>query len=126
MFSERLRTEAAARSKKGRPAHNTTGVASANWIHCDRRASIRWCAPARCAPISSTNTGKVSSAAIQSRRFMSCSSAFSPVASAAFSGSSAMPHLGQLPGPRCRTSGCMGQVYSASGLPGCCAVFGAL
>jgi hypothetical protein len=27
-------------------------------------------------------------------------------------GSSAMPHFGQEPGPGCLTSGCMGQVYS--------------
>jgi hypothetical protein len=30
-------------------------------------------------------------------------------------GSSAMPQIGQEPGPFCRISGCIGQVYSASG-----------
>jgi len=28
-----------------------------------------------------------------------------------------MPHFGQVPGPICLTSGCIGQVYSAPGSP---------
>ncbi len=33
-------------------------------------------------------------------------------------GSSAMPHRGQVPGPTCRISGCIGQVYFAPGTTG--------
>ena len=35
-------------------------------------------------------------------------------AGAGITGSSAMPHFGHVPGPRCRTSGCIGQVYIRS------------
>lgn len=45
------------------------------------------------------------------RRVMSASSGFASASGAAAgSGSSAMPHFGQNPGPRRRTSGCIGQV----------------
>jgi hypothetical protein len=45
----------------------------------------------------------------QKRRVMSRSSVLSSV-TVAISGSSAMPQSGQMPGPICRTSGCIGQV----------------
>ena len=60
--------------------------------------------------MSSTTTGTVSAAPIHSRRVMSTSSSFGPWSSVGASGSSAMPQIGQLPGPVWRTSGCMGQV----------------
>ena len=68
----------------------------------------------RCPPISSTKTGTVSAVPIQRRRVMSRSSGLSPVCSVANTGSSAMPQIGQLPGPIWRTCGCIGQVYSTS------------
>ena len=54
--------------------------------------------------------GKVSTRPIQNRRVMSTSSGLGPVSVPAISGSSAMPQIGQEPGPTFRISGCMGQV----------------
>ena len=50
---------------------------------------------------------------------MSRSSGLSPVCAVASTGSSAMPQMGQLPGPIWRIWGCIGQVYSTcvSGIP---------
>jgi hypothetical protein len=42
------------------------------------------------------------------------SSGFSSSSSSGITGSKAMPQIGQLPGPRWRIWGCIGQVYSAS------------
>ena len=63
-----------------------------------------------CAPISNVNTGSVSTSAIQKRRVMSASSGLGPESAVAISGSSAMPQIGQAPGPIWRISGCIGQV----------------
>ncbi len=41
---------------------------------------------------------------------MSASSGLGPASAVGISGSSAMPQIGQEPGPSCRTSGCIGQV----------------
>jgi hypothetical protein len=41
---------------------------------------------------------------------MSISSSFGPASALASNGSSAMPQIGQEPGPTWRTSGCIGQV----------------
>ena len=61
--------------------------------------------------VASAKTGNVRAADIQSRRVISRSSSLgSSSAVPAMSGSSAMPHFGHVPGPLCRTSGCMGQV----------------
>ena len=59
-----------------------------------------------------TTKGIVSATATQKRRRMSRSSAFSSSPAVTVRGSNAMPHLGQLPGESCTTSGCMGQVHS--------------
>ena len=48
--------------------------------------------------------------AIQNRRVMSASSGLGPVSAVMLSGSSAIPQIGQAPGPSCRISGCIGQV----------------
>ena len=71
----------------------------------------------KCAPISSTKTGMVSARPNRKRRVMSRNSGLSPVWIVATTGSSAMPQMGQFPGPICRTCGCMGQVYSMSFAP---------
>ena len=57
------------------------------------------------------SSGAVSAVEIQSRRVISESSGFSSFTDAV-RGSRAMPHIGQVPGPICRTSGCIGHVYS--------------
>jgi hypothetical protein len=41
---------------------------------------------------------------------MSASSGLGPVSAVAIDGSSAMPQIGQWPGPTCRIWGCIGQV----------------
>ena len=56
----RLRSEVQPRWKNGQPAHRTTGVARANWIQFDVWPGIRIARPVRCPPISSANTGTVS------------------------------------------------------------------
>ena len=52
------------------------------------------------------------------RRVMSSSSSFGCSSSEMCTGSSAIPQIGHEPGPICRISGCIGQVYSASGSAG--------
>ena len=56
-------------------------------------------------------SGTVKSAASQNRRVMSRSSSLSSSSPVAAIGSSAMPHLGQLPGSSRTISGCIGQVH---------------
>ncbi len=53
----------------------------------------------------------VKTAPIQKRRLKSISSGFGPSSPVGTPlGSSAMPQIGQLPGPTCSISGCIGQV----------------
>ena len=54
-------------------------------------------------------------APIQKRRVMSSSSGFGWSVGARVLASSAIPHVGQLPGATRTTSGCIGQVYSTVG-----------
>ncbi len=110
MFSRRETSEAQPRWKKGHPAHSTTGVANANWIQFDDCRLTSIIRPVRCPPISRANTGAVSARAIQKRRLMSASSALGCGSAVAVTGSSAMPQIGQAPGPACRICGCIGQV----------------
>ena len=70
--------------------------------------------------MSSATTGTVSAPPIHSRRVMSASSSFGPWSSVTSSGSSAMPQIGQLPGPTWRTSGCIGQVKIVPAATGFC------
>ena len=109
MFRCPVRTDARPRLKKGRPAQTTTGVASANSIQAVATAiPIRH--PNRCPPMSSSSRGKASAAPTQSRRIMSASSWFGGASAVISRGSSAMPQIGQLPGPTRRISGSIGQV----------------
>ena len=91
------------------PAHSTTGVESAKEIQFDHKGGTRFIRP-RWPPISIANTGRVSTSAIQNRLVMSINSGSGASSSETCSGSSAMPQIGQLPGPTCRTCGCIGQV----------------
>ncbi|MGY3440277.1 hypothetical protein ACVW17_000278 [Bradyrhizobium sp. USDA 4473] len=109
MLRLRVTTDCQPRAKNGAPAHSTTGVASTNEIQFDQPIGTRCISP-RWLPISSTNTGKVSARPIQNRRVISISSGSGPSSSETCSGSSAMPQIGQEPGPTWRTSGCIGQV----------------
>ena len=56
----------------------------------------------------------------QNRRVMSASSGLGPVSAVTVTGSSAIPQIGQEPGPGRRISGCIGQVHSTD-LPGAAA-----
>ena len=107
MLRLRVSSERQPRAKNGAPAHSTTGVASANEIQFDHGGI---CIRPRWPPISSANTGIVSASAIQNRLVMSISSGSGASSSETCSGSSAMPQIGQAPGPICFTSGCIGQV----------------
>jgi hypothetical protein len=116
MFGLRLTIEAQPRSKKGQPAQSTTGVEKTSAIQLLTCGSIRPPSPMprSMSPIASRKTGSPSAAPIQKRRVMSTSSGFGRSSSVAVRGSSAMPQIGQLPGPFLTISGCMGHVYSTS------------
>ena len=101
------RTEAAPRWKNGHPAQSTTGNASAAWIAADRPGGTR---PEGGMPMPSQSTGTVRTRPTVNRRVMSASSWFGAASAETETGSSAMPQIGQLPGPSCRISGCIGQV----------------
>ena len=102
MLRLRLTTEAQPRWKNGQPAHSTTGVDSANWIQMESCGGTRssQAEAGMWPPISSTNTGSVR-AQRRSRTagVMSASSWLGAASAVPSSGSSAMPQIGQLPGP---------------------------
>jgi len=112
MFRFQVFTDSAPRTRNGQPHQRTTGVASANSIHCtysiDRPAGSR--PGARSAAIASRNSGVASSRLSWKRRVMSISSSFFSSMVTVFA-SSAIPHFGHAPGCSCTTSGCIGQVY---------------
>ena len=114
MLLWRLTMEFQPRSKNGHPAHNTTGVANTRLIQFVTCMSNRppKPIPSSMSPIVRTKTGRPSSTATHNRRVMSTSSGFGPSSARTVRGSSAMPQIGQEPGPGLTTSGCMGQVYS--------------
>ncbi len=62
----------------------------------------------RCGIIATAINGMLNAAEIRNRRFTAESSPSS--VAVGINGSSAMPQIGQLPGPACLISGCMGQV----------------
>ena len=99
MLRLRVTIERQPRTKNGQPAHNTTGVDSANCSQLDSVWSIQGCVPKRCAPISSIKTGAVSTTPIHKRLVMSTSSGLGPASAVARSGSSAIPQIGQAPSP---------------------------
>ena len=124
MLSRHVVNDRQPRSRKGQPAHSTTGVASTAWSHCDHvtcasggspsrapNASIQWfTSNGSMSLIAMNSRGNASAAATTKRRVMSVSSGLSPAVADGVSGSSAMPQIGQLPGPCCRISGCIGHV----------------
>ena len=112
MFRLRFFTEATAAGEErpAGPQHDRRAQQQLNPVRGLLRE--RWWRSKRWPPISSAKTGSVSAVPIQKRRVMSRSSGLSPVSPVASTGSSAMPQMGQLPGPIWRTCGCIGQVYS--------------
>ena len=115
MFGLRLTTDAHPRSKKGRPAHSTTGTAQASWIQFDTaRLSGSTPAPASISVIAMPNTGNPIAAAMRKRRVMSASSGLGASSCVTVRGSNAIPHSGHAPGCSRTTSGCIGHVYSTA------------
>ena len=66
--------------------------------------------------IETTSSGIVSAPATHSRRVKSTSSGLGVSSSDGSSGSSAMPQIGQVPGPSWRICGCIGHVHIAPGV----------
>ena len=118
MFRCPVTIERQPRLKNGRPAHSTTGVDSINCIQRDESpiTKLLWSTEGTICAIARKKTGMVKTSPNQKRRVMSVSSGFSPSSAETVCGSSAIPHLGQSPGPSCSTSGCIGHVYAP--LPG--------
>ncbi len=114
-------SDAQPRAKNGQPPQRTTGVASASSLQRsaagDRPGGRK---PKAISPIAASSSGRVKAAEIQKRRVIRASSGLSsPSPAAIVRGSSAMPQIGQAPGPSRTISGCIGQVYSA--VPGAAA-----
>ena len=107
MFGLRWRTDCTPRTKKGQPAHSTIGIDSTSSSQLCVAIAIQ---PKRWPNIASRVTIAVSGKVHQKRRWKSASSGFSSSSSEGSTGSSVMPHFGQLPGWSCRISGCIGQV----------------
>ena len=100
-------------TKKGSPHHKTTGVARANSIQAHTVAENMCCMgiEGRKSETIRASIGEPSATLIHSRLVISISSGFDSSAVTS-RGSSAMPQIGQLPGPARTICGCIGQVYS--------------
>ena len=112
MLRLRVTMDRQPRTKNGQPPHSTTGADSRSCVH---RLAVGFSPAANVgatiSTVASPKIGSVSARLTQKRRVMPTSSALGPSSAAVTSrGSSAMPHFGQLPGPTCRTSGCIGHV----------------
>src|SRR3972149_1055728 len=115
MFQRQRRMDCQPRWKNGRPPQSTTGVASASSTQARTLEDIlRMTAPAPSIPAMPANSsGTVSAAQTQNRRVIDSSAAFgNSTAPETTRGSSAMPQIGQSPGPRWTICGSIGQVYS--------------
>ena len=112
MLRRSVRNEVQPRTRKGHPHHSTTGVASTSSSQRAVRAPIQASTGSpSIGPIATRASGTVSAAPTAKRRRKSTSSGFGPSSAAGTPlGSSAMPQIGQLPGPTCSISGCIGQV----------------
>src|SRR3984885_8447439 len=114
MFRLRWRIEDQPRSKNGQPAHRTTGVANANSSQRSNwPLNLFWSGwPGNTSETMTASSGRVRATPIQRRRVMLANSGFAESV-ATTSSSSAIPQIGQSPGPSRSISGCMGQVYLA-------------
>jgi len=116
MFHWRVTSEVQPRSKNGAPAQSTTGVAKTSSSHSRPRRENRPVADAagRSEPAMATSrSGTVAATLNQKRRVMEINSSLGASSAETARGSSAIPQMGQLPGPAETTSGCIGQVYPA-------------
>src|SRR5262245_49393016 len=111
MLGLRLVSESLKRTKNGQPPHSTTGVASASSIHDRMPAGTTSRSAGTIDPIASSSSGVVATTLTQNRRVMSVSSGFVSSSTVTTSGSSAMPQIGQEPGPSRTICGCIGQVH---------------
>ena len=101
------RMDSTQRTKNGKPAHSTTGVASTSSTHdivCGATGTRRW------PPIAIATPAIVSGNVHQKRRVKSSSSGLRSSSSDGMTGSSAMPQIGQFPGALRRICGCIGHV----------------
>ena len=122
MLRWRFTNDSHPRTKNGHPPHKTTGVVSTNWIQYDSSTEISsGTMPGTIsAPMASISNGRAKATLTQKRRDMSVNSALSSGLATGVIGSSAMPQIGQLPGPSRTISGCIGQVYlTAFSIRGC-------
>ena len=118
MLRLRVTSDCQPRTKNGQPPHSTTGVDRTSWLQSHAVGPSAATSPgASISPIASASTGTVRARLTQKRRVMSTSSWLGPSSAVTSSGSRAMPHLGQLPGPTWRTSGCMGHVWTRGSGP---------
>src|SRR5260221_662924 len=114
MLRLRLTIDCQPRTNSGAPAQTTTGVASAISSHGIIDAGIARstrCPEIMC-DISRAGSELASATLIQTRRVMSASTGAASSSAVLTRGSSAIPQIGQLPGPGRTISGCIGQVYS--------------
>ena len=98
------------RTKNGQPAHSTTGVAKANWIQFDSVGLEPMCRPTMRRPFPAPTPEREREADPEPARHVGELGIGAAVGASAISGSSAMPQIGQAPGPTWRISGCIGQV----------------
>ena len=114
MLGDRLTSDCQARTKKGRPPHSTTGDARASSTKFRIPWGSKWLigSPGIKWPIPMTTRGRLRSAVTRKRRAMSVSSGFSSSSRLTVRGSSAIPQIGQFPGPARTICGCIGQVHS--------------
>ena len=111
MFGRQGFSERQPRTKNGAPPHSTTMLPStASPQAATPPHGAGSCQPNRCGPIATSSTGRVSATSHQKRRVIERKSLSSSSSSEGIIGSSAMPQIGQWPGPTCCTSGCIGQV----------------
>ena len=112
MLRLRFFNEAHPRRKNGAAPHSTTTLASVSCSHVEARIGSG-SHPVSSTPIVSASSGADSAAQIHIRWLMSASSGLGPSSSVGASGSSAIPQIGQSPGPSRRISGCIGHVHTA-------------
>jgi hypothetical protein len=112
MLSWRVTSEVQPRWKNGHPPHSTIGAASASCTHGETAGSSSR-KPNRSAPIETISSGIARTVDTHRRRVKSISSGFGASSSEGASGSSAIPQIGQLPGPSRRICECIGHVQIA-------------
>src|SRR6266581_482867 len=108
IFGLRLTSEDQKRSKNGQPPQRTTGVARKNSIAFRTGGARR--RPRDSPSMEKSRSGKDKAALTQNRRRMESYSGSASTSAKTSIGSSAMPQMGQVPGPICTICGCIGQV----------------